>query len=177
MIMDMQEFDKNRTAFPPEELLAYRGQYIAWSPDGNRIIASDKDGLKLDDTVRALGYDPAEVTFSSVPDADRHFIEGPICARENSRDNRGFPSPRTASAILDLSQFNKNRLAFPPEELLQYRGQYIAWSPDGSRIIAGDRDFLKLDDTVKGLGYDPSEVSYETVPDADIILGAGVMGE
>ena len=73
--MDWQEFDKNREAFPPEELLAYRGQYIAWSPDGTRIIASDTDGLKLDDTVRALGYDPAELTFSSVPDAERLFIE------------------------------------------------------------------------------------------------------
>src|SRR5262249_16856538 len=66
--MDYQEFDKNRAAFPPEELLRYRGQFIAWSPDGTRIIASDKDGIKLDDTVKALGYDPDEVVFSSVPD-------------------------------------------------------------------------------------------------------------
>jgi hypothetical protein len=175
--MDMQEFDKNRTAFPPEELLPYRGQYIAWSHDGTRIIAGDKDGIKLDDTVKAMGYDPSEVVFSSVPDAERIFIEGAKHEGEDPGDNRGFSSPRKGRAILDLSQFNKNRLAFPPEQLLQYRGQYIAWSPDGSRIIAGDRDFLKLDDTVKGLGYDPSEVSYETVPDADIILGAGVMGE
>ena len=78
--MDWQEFDKNRAAFPLEEPLAYRGQYIAWSPDGTRIIASDKDGLKPDDTVRALGYDPAEVTLSSVPDAERPLIEEPICA-------------------------------------------------------------------------------------------------
>ena len=90
--MDWQEFDKNRAAFPPEELLAYRGQYIAWSPDGTRIIASDKDGLKLDDTVRALGYDPAEVIFSSVPDAERLFIEGPMYEGEDPGDNRGFSS-------------------------------------------------------------------------------------
>ena len=35
--MDMYEFDKNRAAFPPEELLQYRGKDIAWSPDGTRI--------------------------------------------------------------------------------------------------------------------------------------------
>ncbi len=70
-----------------------------------------------------------------------------------------------------MCQSNKNRLAFPPEEVFQYRGQYIAWSPDGSRIIASDEDFLKLDDTVKALGYDPSKVVYEPVPDGDSFIG------
>jgi hypothetical protein len=173
--MDWQEFDKNRAAFPPEELLAYRGQYIAWSFDGTRIIASDKDGLKLDDTVRALGYDPAEVTFSSVPDAERLFIEGPICAREKSRDNRGFPSPRTASAILDLSQFNKNRQAFPPEELLPYAGKYIGWSPDASRIIASDEDESRLVASIRQLGYDLGTTLISYVPDGDDTLFSGGM--
>ncbi len=175
--MDWQVFDKNRAAFPPEELLAYRGQYIAWSPDGTRIIASDQDGIRLDDTVRALGYDPAEVAFSSVPDADVLFIDGAIPEAGEVGGVRGRTSPKRGRAILDLSQSNKNRLSFRPEEMLPYRGQYIAWTHDGSRIIAGDEDFLKLDDTVKSLGYDPSKVVYETVPAADIILGLGVLGE
>jgi hypothetical protein len=110
--MDWQEFDKNRAAFRPEELLAYRGHYIAGSPDGKRIIASDKNGIKLDDTVRALGYDPAELTFSSVPDEERLFIE-PVIASRNSKGR----------AIQDRCQSDKNRLAFPPEEVFQYRGQ------------------------------------------------------
>jgi hypothetical protein len=69
-IMDMYEFDKNRAAFPPEDLLPYLGKYVVWSPDGKRIIASDEDLLKLDDMVRELGYDLSEVVFSSVPAAD-----------------------------------------------------------------------------------------------------------
>ncbi len=80
-------------------------------------------------------------------------------------------------AILDLCQFDKNRLAFPPEDLLPYRGKDIAWSPDGTRVIASDTDLLRLTETVKELGYDPSKVVFSTVPDADIILGAGAMGE
>jgi hypothetical protein len=68
--MDMYEFDKNRAAFPPEELLQYRGKYIAWSPDGKRIVASDEDPSRLDDLVQELGYDPSEVVFSSVPEGD-----------------------------------------------------------------------------------------------------------
>jgi WD40-like Beta Propeller Repeat len=156
--MDWQEFDKNRAAFPPEELLRYRGQYIAWSPDGTRIIASDTDGLKLDDILRALGYNPAEVIFSSVPDAETLFIERPTYQRGKAR------------AILDLCQRTKNRLAFPPQEVFRHRGKYIAWSPDGSRVIASDEDFLTLDETVKALRYNPSDVVYEPGPEGDSFI-------
>ncbi len=78
---------------------------------------------------------------------------------------------------MNMYEFDKNRAAFPPEDLLQYRGKDIAWSPDGTRVIASDTDLLRLAATVKELGYDVSEVVFSTVPDADIILGAGAMGE
>lgn len=78
---------------------------------------------------------------------------------------------------MDMYEFTKNRLAFPPEELLPYRGQCIAWSPDGTRIIASHKDELQLDAMISELGYDPAEILVSTVPDADIILGAGAMGE
>ena len=78
---------------------------------------------------------------------------------------------------MDMYVFNKNRTAFPPEELLQYRGMDIAWSPDGTRVIASDIGFLKVYEKVKALGYDTSEVVFSTVPDIDIVLGGGAMGE
>lgn len=78
---------------------------------------------------------------------------------------------------MDMYTLLKNRLAFPPEELLQYRGQCIAWSPDGTRIIASHKDELRLDAIIRDLGYDPAEILVSTVPDAEIILGAGAMGE
>jgi hypothetical protein len=78
---------------------------------------------------------------------------------------------------MDMYEFDKNRAAFPPEELLQYRGKDIAWSPDGTQVIASDTDLLNLIATVKELGYDPSDVVFSTVPDVDIILGGGAMGE
>jgi hypothetical protein len=95
-------------------------------------------------------------------------------SRGGSADRAVF-TPR--SPIMDMYEFTKNRLAFPPEELLQYRGKYIAWSPDGKRVIASDKDPYRLDDMVQELGYDPSEVVFDSVPDVDIIMGAGVMGE
>jgi hypothetical protein len=75
-IMDMYEFDKNRAAFPPEGLLPYRGKYIAWSPDGKRIVAGDEDPLRLDAIVKELGFDPSEVVFSSVPEEEGSSLGG-----------------------------------------------------------------------------------------------------
>ena len=46
--MDMQLFIRNRSRFPVEELGKYIGQYVAWSPDGTGIIASDEDQIRLD---------------------------------------------------------------------------------------------------------------------------------
>ena len=149
--MDLQEFIKNQLAFPPEELVKYDNQYVAWSPDGSRIIASDKDPLKLDETVKALGYEPAEILISSVLDQERTFIGG-------------------GSLLRDLQEFDENRAAFPPEGLLQYRGKDIAWSPDGTRVIASDDDLLRLVATVKALGYDPSEVIFSSVPEGDSFI-------
>jgi hypothetical protein len=164
--MDWHEFNKNRAAFPPEELQKYRGQYIAWSPDGSRILANDQDGRKLDETVRALGYDPAKILFSLVPDEEGIYI-GEI----------RLPTPRRGTAIFDMYQFDKNQHAYPTEDLLQYSGQYIAWSPDGSRVVGNDKDMSRLVAMVRELGYDPSQTLIATVPEVDIILGAGAMGE
>src|SRR5205085_2533519 len=40
-------FFENRKKFPREKLLAFAGQYIAWSPDGANILASDPDEAAL----------------------------------------------------------------------------------------------------------------------------------
>ena len=74
--MDMQEFLKNRNQFPPEELEKFAGRYVAWSPDGTSILASDDDQIRLDATIRELGYDPAEILVSSVPFPDEIILGG-----------------------------------------------------------------------------------------------------
>ena len=74
--MDMQQFIRNRSQFPPEELAKYVGQYVAWSPDGTRIVASDEDPLRLDAAIPAAGYDPAEVLISFVGDPDEVILGG-----------------------------------------------------------------------------------------------------
>jgi len=68
--MDVQEFLKNRLAFPPEELAKHRGEWVAWSPDGTRLVATSRDPDALDDLVRAAGEDPAECCVLGIPDED-----------------------------------------------------------------------------------------------------------
>ena len=47
----------------------------------------------------------------------------------------------------------KNRSAFPPEELAKYEGQHVAWSLDGTRILAGHADPLALVASLRAAGY------------------------
>jgi hypothetical protein len=72
--MDMHIYLCNRRQFPPEELEKYAGQYVAWSPDGRSILASDDDPLRLDAAIQAAGYDPAEVVVSAVPFPDEIIL-------------------------------------------------------------------------------------------------------
>ena len=74
--MDMQLFQKNRHRFPPEELARHSGKYVAWSPDGDRILAADEDELRLARTIRAAGHDSAEVLIAFVPAEDEVLLGG-----------------------------------------------------------------------------------------------------
>ncbi len=68
--MNMQEYLRNCHAFPLEELAKHRGEWIAWSPDGTRLVAASRDPDALDDFVRAAGEDPENCAVEGIPDAD-----------------------------------------------------------------------------------------------------------
>jgi hypothetical protein len=74
--MDMHQFLENRRRFPPGELARYAGKYVAWSPDGTRIVASDEDLQRVAAAVVAEGFDPGEVVLSSVPLPDEVILGG-----------------------------------------------------------------------------------------------------
>jgi hypothetical protein len=74
--VDMQQFLRNRQHFPADELARYAGKYVAWSPDGASILASDEDELRLDQIIKAAGHDPADILVSFVPFPDEVILGG-----------------------------------------------------------------------------------------------------
>ena len=65
-MIDVNEFRRNQSRFPRAELEKYHGQYVAWSPDGARILAADPDPFRVDAIIRAAGHDPAAILVSRV---------------------------------------------------------------------------------------------------------------
>jgi hypothetical protein len=56
-----------------------------------------------------------------------------------------------------------NRAKIPKEVLDQYRGQHVAYSWDGTRILAGAEELEGLYDKLKAMGQDTHHVVYSYV--------------
>ena len=68
--MNMQEYLKNRVAFPLDELAKHRGEWVAWSPDGTRLIATSRTPDALDDLILAAGENPEDCPIEGIPETD-----------------------------------------------------------------------------------------------------------
>ncbi len=77
--MDTRQLRDNRSAFCAAELVKYRGQWIALSSDGRRIIASAPDFVELDSLLLALGENPEQVALEYI-ETDASFVTGPETA-------------------------------------------------------------------------------------------------
>lgn len=64
--MDPKSFRENRSCLPLAELTAYQGQWVAFSLDGRRIIASSHDIDVLDKLVIEAGEDPEQVALERI---------------------------------------------------------------------------------------------------------------
>jgi hypothetical protein len=61
-------------------------------------------------------------------------------------------------------RFLANRAAFPIEELAKYAGQWVAWSPDGTRVAASAAQPDLLDCLLRAGGEDPAGCVVEGIP-------------
>ena len=66
--------------------------------------------------------------------------------------------------MADIEQYLANRERFPLEELLKYWGKWVAFSPDGTIIIASHKNPQLLAQIVIDMGYVPEEIHLEPVP-------------
>ena len=71
------------------------------------------------------------------------------------------------------SVFRTNRASISRAELEKHRGLWVAFSPDGAKIIANGETLGEVNQRVKAAGADPNEAVYEHVPgqEDDICLG------
>jgi glucose/arabinose dehydrogenase len=71
----------------------------------------------------------------------------------------------------DLSHFEENQSKFPLEELAKYWGKHVAFSPDGTRIVASGDTLQELDANLESAGIHFSQVvtSYIFPPNVSLI--------
>jgi hypothetical protein len=55
--------------------------------------------------------------------------------------------------------------------LAKYQGQWVAFTKDGEKIVAGSEDLATLDNLVISMGQNPEEVAYEFIELDDTYLG------
>jgi hypothetical protein len=67
----------------------------------------------------------------------------------------------------DGDLFTANRSRFPTQELAKYAGRHVAWSLDGTQILASGDDDSDVDNKLTAAGIDPSRVVHGYVEPLD----------
>ena len=64
--MSIQEYRGNRSRFSAEELQQYEGDWVAFSADGCRIVASARDIAALHSRLAEAGVGPEQVKLERI---------------------------------------------------------------------------------------------------------------
>lgn len=72
---------------------------------------------------------------------------------------------------MNPQEYCENRGRYPATELVKFRGKWVAFSLDGSRIIASSENLATLDNLVVAAGVDPEQVAFERIEPDEICLG------
>jgi hypothetical protein len=77
-------------------------------------------------------------------------------------------------AEIDLAVFEENRRKhIPPESLLPYRGQHVAYNAEGTAIVASAPEMPELYARLKALGIPQSRVVIGWIPGDEIQVRFG----
>lgn len=72
---------------------------------------------------------------------------------------------KDARDTIDLEQFHRNRDQVPDHQLVPFWGKQVAWSADGTRILASAETFDALVDRMERAGIDPAAVVFDFIHD------------
>jgi hypothetical protein len=67
----------------------------------------------------------------------------------------------------DVTHFDANRSRVPAETLASYAGRHVAWSPDGTRILASGASPAEVDEQLASLGVHFSQVVHDYIDPLD----------
>jgi hypothetical protein len=70
-----------------------------------------------------------------------------------------------------MCSYERNRARIPREELQRHAGQWVAFSLDGSRILAGAENLPELEKRLATAGEDPEQVALERIEWEDSLAG------
>ena len=80
--------------------------------------------------------------------------------------------PVGKDTVVNVQEFQMNGARFSAAELAKYRGQWVAFSADGRRIVASNEDLVALDSLLVAAGEDPEKIALERIECDDVCLGA-----
>lgn len=66
----LAKYDLNRARFPLEDLARYAGKFVAFSPDGARILEFGDTEEELEQKLEAAGIPPSQVVGSYIDPLD-----------------------------------------------------------------------------------------------------------
>ena len=68
----------------------------------------------------------------------------------------------------DLSHYEENRSKFPLDELAKHWGKHVAFSPDGTRIVASGDSFDEVVEKLQAAGIHFSQVVHSYIDGPDV---------
>lgn len=68
----------------------------------------------------------------------------------------------------DLSHYEENRSRFPLDELAKHWGKHVAFSLDGTRIVASGATEEELESTLQAAGIHFSQVVFSYIDGPDV---------
>jgi Family of unknown function (DUF5678) len=73
------------------------------------------------------------------------------------------------ASVPDFSMYGENRRHFPPpEELLKLAGEWVAFSADGTRVLAHGKDFEEVKAAMEAAGLNPFDAVWDQLPPLDV---------
>ena len=72
---------------------------------------------------------------------------------------------------MNVDKYRENRARIPVAELMKLQNQWVAFSMDGSAIIAAHEDLARLDSLLVSAGINPEMVALERIDLGDTCLG------